>query len=228
MSRQPLEVWKFGGASLKDGRAIQRVAARVATHDGPLVVVASALAGVTDLLLEATPEAAERVHRMHRDAARTLGGPGPGRRRLLTRIDESLSEFSDLCAAIAVIGHRSARVQDALVSRGERLSAMLLTTAITAAGRSRVTLVDALELIDTDDAHGDATPRLSETRRRARKVVAPLVASGGTVVVPGFLGRAPDGGLTTMGRGDPTSPPRSSLVRWAPDGSSCGRMCAGS
>ena len=46
-----LEIWKFGGAALADARAIQKAAERIAEHDGPLVVVASALAGVTDLLL---------------------------------------------------------------------------------------------------------------------------------------------------------------------------------
>ena len=48
----PLEVWKFGGASLADVAAIERAVALIARHHGPLVVVASALGGVTDLLLE--------------------------------------------------------------------------------------------------------------------------------------------------------------------------------
>ena len=54
----PLEVWKFGGASLADGKAIDRAAASIAAHEGPLVVVASALAGITDLLLEGAAHAA--------------------------------------------------------------------------------------------------------------------------------------------------------------------------
>jgi aspartokinase len=46
-----LEIWKFGGASLADAAAIQRAATLIAAHAGPLVIVASALGGVTDLLL---------------------------------------------------------------------------------------------------------------------------------------------------------------------------------
>ena len=53
-----LEVWKFGGASLADAAAIRKAASLVAGHKGPLVVVASALAGVTDLLLEGAHGAA--------------------------------------------------------------------------------------------------------------------------------------------------------------------------
>ena len=45
----PLEVWKFGGAALADGKAIDRAAQKIATHPGPLVVVASALGGITEI-----------------------------------------------------------------------------------------------------------------------------------------------------------------------------------
>ena len=46
------EVWKFGGASLADVAAIERAVDLIRRHQGPLVIVASALGGVTDLLLE--------------------------------------------------------------------------------------------------------------------------------------------------------------------------------
>ena len=80
-----LEIWKFGGAALADARAIQRAADRIVEHDGPLVVVASALAGVTDLLLSADPDASETLRRKHRpggarDRARGSGAPAADRR----------------------------------------------------------------------------------------------------------------------------------------------------
>ena len=50
ISPAPLEVWKFGGASLADAGAIERAATLIASHDGPLVVVASALAGIVPIL----------------------------------------------------------------------------------------------------------------------------------------------------------------------------------
>ena len=53
-----LQVWKFGGASLADAAAIERAAALIAAHDGPLVIVASALAGITDLLIGGAQHAA--------------------------------------------------------------------------------------------------------------------------------------------------------------------------
>jgi hypothetical protein len=58
MKASPLEVWKFGGASLADAGAVRRAVGLVRAHRGPLVVVVSALAGVTDALLDGARRAA--------------------------------------------------------------------------------------------------------------------------------------------------------------------------
>ena len=128
-----IEVWKFGGASLADAAAIGRAAALIAAHSGPLVVVASALGGVTDLLLGGAQRAAARTGdntavpasvflRRHRQAAKDLVPSGPARRALLATIDAAAREYRDLCGAVAVLGHLEPRTLDLLVSRGERLS----------------------------------------------------------------------------------------------------------
>ncbi len=195
-----LEVWKFGGASLADGHAILKAAAQVAAHRGPLVVVASALAGVTDLLLPGTVDAALAFRRKHLQAARTVLGAGAPLRTLGREIETLAREYEDLCAAVTVLGYLDPRVQDALVSRGERVSAQLLAAAV-ARARRRVKYVDALEVVSTDDVHGGATPVLGETRVRARKVIGPLLAAGTVAIVPGYIGRSTDGSLTTLGRG---------------------------
>ena len=195
-----LEVWKFGGASLADGRAIQRAAAQIAAHRGPLVVVASALAGVTDLLLPGTLDAALSFRRKHLHVARAVLGAGATLRAVTKEIETLTGEYEDLCAAVTVLGYLDLRVQDALVSRGERVSAQLLAAAVARLKR-RVKYVDALDVVCTDDVHGGATPRLDETRGRARKVIGPLLASATVAVVPGYIGRSTDGSLTTLGRG---------------------------
>jgi aspartokinase/homoserine dehydrogenase 1 len=200
MIKPGLEVWKFGGASVADGRAIHKAAEQIAAHRGPLVVVVSALAGVTDLLLEATPEAADTFRRQHRQAARVVLGAGPVLGRILAQIDLSAREYRDVCAATQVLGHLSPRVQDTLVARGEQLSATLLAAAVTRA-RRRATYVNALDVVRTDEVHGGAAPLLDETATQARKVLRPILATGAVAVVPGFIGRAPDGTLTTLGRG---------------------------
>ena len=57
--RVPLEVWKFGGASLADADAFRRAADLIREHSGPLVIVASAMFGITDLLLDGARRAVE-------------------------------------------------------------------------------------------------------------------------------------------------------------------------
>ena len=57
--KPPLQVWKFGGASLADAAAVRHAVGLIRAHKGPLVVVASALAGVTDLLLDGARRSVE-------------------------------------------------------------------------------------------------------------------------------------------------------------------------
>lgn len=209
--RVPLEVWKFGGASLAAAGEIQKAAALVARHNGPLLVVVSALAGVTDLLLEGAahalgsrPAEASRTAaaflRKHREVVRAIVPPGKGRRSLLARVDAAAREYRELCGAVGLLGHLAPRASDLLVSRGERISAQIVTAALQRAGR-RATYIDALDIVDTDDHHGGAAPNFAVTTRQARKALGPRLAEGTIPVVPGFIGRAPDGSVTTLGRG---------------------------
>jgi aspartokinase/homoserine dehydrogenase 1 len=208
---RPLEVWKFGGASLADVGAIQKAVGLIAAHKGPLVVVPSALAGVTDLLLEGAAAAtsgrpadaarcAALFLRRHRDVARGLIPGGPARRQLLAAIDAAAREYRELCVAIGVLGHLAPRASDLLVSRGERLSAQILAAAIGRA-RRRAKYVDAVDVVVTDGHHGAAAPNQSATARLAKEHVRSLLSAGITPVVPGFIGQAPDGSVTTLGRG---------------------------
>ncbi len=209
--RRTLEVWKFGGASLADAGAIRRAAALIAAHRGPLVVVASALGGITDLLLagaqgalaenDADPARPASVFlRRHREAAKELVPAGAARRALLATIDAAAREYRDLCAAVTVLGHLEPRTTDLLVSRGERMSAAMLAAAVSRA-RRRAVYVDATEFVATDGHHGSAAPDVTETARRARRVLRPLIDRNTVAVVPGFIGRAPDRSVTTLGRG---------------------------
>jgi bifunctional aspartokinase / homoserine dehydrogenase 1 len=210
-SREELEVWKFGGASLADTAAIQKAVALIARHDGPLVIVASALGGITDLLLQGATAATEgrnadagraaaELLRRHRDVVRALLPAGAARRKLLAKVDAAAREYRELCIAIGVLGHLAPRASDLLVSRGERLSASILAAALTRA-RRRAEYVDAAEIVVTDGHHGGAAPLLPATTRRARRTLRPLLDARTTPVVPGFIGHAPDGSVATLGRG---------------------------
>lgn len=204
-------VWKFGGASLADAANVRAAASRIAAHDGPLVVVASALGGVTDLLLQGADEAmrgdqkasagtAVTLWQRHRRVAETLLPRGAARRDALAAIETSIGEYADICTAVGILGHLSPRTRDLLVARGERLAALLLASAVTQAGR-RAQVVDAVDIVATDGHFGGASPLVAETSRAARKAMLPLLRARRVPVVPGYIGRGPDGGVVTLGRG---------------------------
>jgi len=206
-----LEVWKFGGASLADAAAVRNAVSLVRAHRGPLVVVVSALGGVTDLLLDgarrsaagdpaAASTAAAVFLKRHRDLAHALVPSGAAQRRLVAQADAQAREYREIAHAMAALADLSARASDTLVARGERAASAVVAAALHASGR-RAERVDAVQFVVTDGRHGQAAPDVAETRRRARRVLLALLKRGITPVVPGFIGAGPDGTTTTLGRG---------------------------
>src|ERR1043166_6006709 len=210
-----LEIHKFGGASLANAPAIKHAVSIIGAQQEKtrLVVVVSAMAGVTNALLDIatravrgdvaqTRAAARALRAKHVDAARALlpKGGGPARDGILDVIGHPLDELEQLAAGLATLRELTPRTSDYLIARGERLSAQLVTAALAAEG-IECTYVDALEVVKTDDTFGNASPDLAQTERSARRVLRPLLARGRVVIVPGFLGAAPDGQVATLGRG---------------------------
>jgi bifunctional aspartokinase / homoserine dehydrogenase 1 len=208
--RAPLEIQKFGGASLADPAAIRHAVSIVRNRLSSVVVV-SAMANVTDALLRIASQAragdfaaargvAEEVRRRHIEATRALIPAGKAREELTGFIEAQCQELVTLCQGLSILRELTARTTDFLVARGERLSARLMAAALVQAG-SRARYVDAVEVVRTDSHFGNASPDLEGTDRAMQRVLAPLVKQGLTPVMPGFLGAAPDGEVTTLGRG---------------------------
>jgi aspartokinase/homoserine dehydrogenase 1 len=211
-SKRAPQVHKFGGASLADAAAIAHAVAIVRSHRStPVVVVVSAMAGVTDQLFAVAEHAvrgeASRVAELiaglrakHSRAARAVLPAGAARARLVAFIGQQFDELAGLAAGLGLLRDLSPRTSDVLVARGERLSAQILAAAL-AARRVRARYLDASGLIRTDAHFGHASPDYDRTDRAARHVLRPLLAQGVVPVIPGFLGTSPAGELTTLGRG---------------------------
>ena len=205
-------VIKFGGTSVGSADAIRRAA--TLTHDlrtagHQVVVVASAMSGVTDQLLGAAYAAAagraSQVHdtvailrTRHLDACQSL----LARADYVTRaaLEQRLGDLARLCDALAVLGEASPRALDAVASLGERMSVVLLAAAIHECGTPAVA-IDAADIVRTDGVHQAAAPDMDETRRLARAALGPLCEGGTVPVVTGFIGARADGAVTTLGRG---------------------------
>jgi aspartokinase len=141
----PHAVHKFGGAALGDAPAIQRVVALLAEcAPGGRVVVTSALSGVTDALLAAAALAAlgdahqaaddaRRLRERHHDVASALL-EGDVLDAARAAIDASYDALDALLTGVSEARRIDARVTDLVLSRGERLAAMLVCGALAGTG----------------------------------------------------------------------------------------------
>lgn len=205
-------VLKFGGTSLGDGERIGRVAGIVAERRGerPLVVV-SAMGGVTDLLvslLDASKRkervGAEaisgRVAALHRAALEELALPSDEARSCEAALDHELLRLRNLSLGVSLLEEISPRTSDAMLSAGELVSSRLLAGALRAREVPAV-WVDPRRLVATDASFGAAVPNEREIAARVGALAMPELAEGRVVVTGGFVGEAPDGSTTTLGRG---------------------------
>jgi aspartate kinase len=203
-------VMKFGGSSVGTAEAIAQVAGIVGRcRDVRPVVVVSALQGVTDELLrlagaaragrtEEADAGVAAIAARHADVARALLGAAAG--PLEERLAALFADLGHAVRGVALLGELSDRSLDLIVSFGERASAPIVAEAVARAGLA-ASAVDARALIATDDRYGSANVDFEETGRRVAERLAPIVARGDVPVITGFIGAAPDGTTTTLGRG---------------------------
>lgn len=210
---EKIRVMKFGGTSVADAACIKRAAEIVvaAANDSPIVVVVSAMSGVTDRLIaaahasakgetNAAGELAETLRTQHLADIAVLVSGADARVQLTAKIEKIIDEVEGLCRGTALLRELTPRALDSISSAGERLTAHMLAEALCELGQIGVA-VDATELIVTDDVFGRAEPLLAETRRRTAARLAPMLEAHAVPVVTGFNGATAEGMLTTLGRG---------------------------
>ncbi len=206
-------IMKFGGTSVGSAEAIANVVsitreARTAWDN--VVIVSSAMSGMTNLLLDGATlategdagyhRAAQALRDKHNAAADTLISSRARRAQVKQEVEHLINYFERLCQAISVLGEATPRALDAVASLGERLSVRLIAAALESA-ETPAQFVEASHLIVTDDQFQDAHPDLDATAEQAAEVLAPLLARGIVPVVTGFIGATPQGVTTTLGRG---------------------------
>ena len=209
--RRRVEVHKFGGTSVGDAdriRAAARIAHEVSARSG-VVVVASAMAGVTDALIAAGVAAAagdrgegtkllDAVLARHLSALELLAVADAA--GVAAEIRALADEVMDLVRAVAHLRELTLRTRDDIIAAGEKLSVRLLTAALKRAGADAAA-VDADTFLETDDRFGEASALTGICDRTVATALNPILARGAIAVVTGFCGRAPDGATTTLGRG---------------------------
>jgi len=209
---KPLLAMKFGGTSVGNAERMERVAEIIREHasQAEIVVVVSAMGGVTDMLIRAATEASrgDREHwksvrqelaRRHREVADRLLSAGE-QAAVLPRLAEHVNQFENLCSGFSLVREVTPRAMDTLSSLGEVMSATLMAAILRTKGLP-AEAVDAVECIVTDEHFGNATPLFAETDLKTSERLAPLRRRGTIPVVTGFRGATREGLCTTLGRG---------------------------
>ena len=212
--RESLVAFKFGGSSLLGAERMRHAAGlvRPAAQLMHVVVVVSAMKGVTDRLLGIAQALGERKHerarleaesvlRLHLDVLSDLALDSDEHDRVardLTSLGRDLLHEVSACRD-GVPAATAAELFDRLASFGERFSARLFAAALERSGVPAVP-VSSSEFVLTCDTFRDAKPHLEQSKQRGRDILLPLLADGIVPVVTGFIGATPDGRITTLGR----------------------------
>jgi aspartokinase/homoserine dehydrogenase 1 len=209
-----LIVMKFGGTSVGSVAALQHVTdivKKARERDNEVVVVVSAMSGVTDLLLNGARQAEtgdtatsdrarQEILAKHTQVIEALLAGSEWHASVTSEIGALLDEFEALCHSISVLGELTPRALDVIAGMGERMSVRQVAAVLERHG-VRTRSIDASRVIVTDDLYGAASPLMPVTSERSQALLNPLIAEGITPVVTGFIGATEAGIPTTMGRG---------------------------
>ncbi len=207
-----MRVVKFGGSSVADIARLRHAASIVAElrEQGPVAVVVSAMAGVTDTLLRAgrsavtgdahLPELLEDIELRHYEAWSALSDEPPEdferQWAMLTQQARSLGRQS-----VGLSWSARERLIGQFSGWGERLVVGLLAATLRETGLIAEAFDDAPVALHADGSEDDEPqPSALATRARLLPRLALLVMRGGAPVLPGYIACGTRGALTTLGR----------------------------
>ena len=199
-----MKVLKFGGSSVGSVNSILSVKKIVEAVEEPVIVVVSALGGITDKLISTSQMAAngdsayEKEYRdivnRHIEMVYTVIPAGEARSLLLDQVNELLSELKDIFQGIYLIRDLSSKTSSAIVSYGERLSSIIVANLIEGA-----VWYDARSFIKTEKKHARHILDSDLTNELVREAFKELP---NVSVVPGFISTDKNSGeVTNLGRG---------------------------
>ena len=204
-----MQVLKFGGTSVANAENIRKVRQIVADKQSKnkLVVVVSALSGVTDQLLQCGQQAVEKndgykttiasLTQQHLQVVKELL-PFTAQSALLSWVVQQFHEIEDLCNGIQLLNELSDRTKDRLVSYGELISSKIIA-AYFSTNAVESEWLDARQLIRTDSHFTRAAVAFPATNAN---IFQQITSSTKPVfVVPGFIASDEKGNTTTLGRG---------------------------
>lgn len=194
-----MKVLKFGGTSVGSAENIKKVKRIIESQHDNVIVVVSAMGGITDKILTTAQNASvgnshyleglAEIRKKHEEALNELFG-GSGSIKYI--VEELLDELEQILTGITLVGELTTKTLDRIAGIGERLSSHIIAQYL------GVERVDASELIRTDSNFGKAVVDFTVTGNNIREAFHDFQ---GIAIVPGFISKNEKGEFTTIGRG---------------------------
>ncbi|NCI45204.1 bifunctional aspartate kinase/homoserine dehydrogenase I [Sediminibacterium soli] len=204
-----MQVVKFGGSSVANAANIQKVVSIVKelVDKEPVILVVSALSGVTDLLLktgelashadESYKPSLKEMELRHLDTVRELL-PIQHQSATLSLVKQQFNELDNICDGVFLLGELSARTKDRIVSYGELLSSLIISATFQSLQTNQHWL-DSRKLIVTNERYGNASVDHQATEKRISEYLSQHRHR--LYIAPGFIASDAHGNTTTLGRG---------------------------
>ncbi|MBT8171634.1 aspartate kinase, partial [Candidatus Bathyarchaeota archaeon] len=208
-------VMKFGGSSVANGKKIRQVAKLVANNKNEncgVIVVVSALEGVTNQLIQATEEVKKGNHKyiqefkiklLERHLKTVKEAINDSKIELETNqvLQTRIQELEQILTGIVYVGELTPKSKDTVIAFGEKLSAPIVNGALRDLGLKSVHLTGGQAGIVTDSNFGEAGLLMNVTKFQLKKKMEPLLNNGIVPVLTGFIAATQNEETTTLGRG---------------------------
>ncbi len=202
-----MRVMKFGGTSVKDAAAIERLSLIAESREGGLLIVVSALSGVTNSLVSIIGlldsgshgeigQITESIRERHMALAEKLDVKSETE----SFIRAECESLKQIALASEILGEVSPKAKGLILSKGEKLSSFIIFNALKRK-RHSISHVDAAKILKTNSNFNEAEVDFAATAEALQNEAVPLFRQSRIVITGGFYGSDSTGRITTLGRG---------------------------
>jgi len=206
---------KFGGTSVGTGENIRNVANIVKNNSKKghkILVVVSALAGITNQLIHEAEEVKEgeeeRIQEFIREVTEKhlqVIDKAIENKKLKNEteadVKKLIEELEKILIGICYVGELTLKTKDQVLSFGERLAALIVSATLRDYNLESQYFSGKKAGIVTDSKFGEANPLMNFTTHQVIKRIKPLLEKNMIPVISGFIAANQDGVVTTLGRG---------------------------